>query len=74
MEPDDVAAGLYGRIFAIAAGVGRKRLGGEGFEGDGIAKKAARVNRPVKVRPRTRRRNDDGCGPFGRLVLVTILD
>ena len=49
MEPDDVAAGLYGRIFAIAAGVGRKRLGGEDFEGDGIATrvKGERVNWPV---------------------------
>ena len=36
VESDDEAAGLYGRIFAIAAGVGRKRLGGEDLEGDGI--------------------------------------
>jgi hypothetical protein len=43
VEPDDVAAGLYGRIFAIAAGVGRKRLGGEDFEGDGIAKSERRA-------------------------------
>jgi hypothetical protein len=51
VEPDDVAAGLYGRIFAIAAGVGRKRLGGEDFEGDGIAKNersaCESVNSPV---------------------------
>jgi hypothetical protein len=50
VEPDDVAAGLYGRIFAIAAGVGRKRLGGEDFEGDGIKNERSAcesVNWPV---------------------------